>query len=63
MGPVTGFDDQLRLLALHVLVSKENQGKNILHDAMIFVHHQVARYAVELDQDRVSGLQMVATGL
>jgi len=62
MGPRAGFGAVLRPAARHITVSDEYKGKNVLYDAMILVHRQVAHCAVELDRDRASGLQIVAAG-
>ena len=60
MGLRPGMGAQLRPVARHITVSKEYKGKNVLYDALILVHRQVAHFAVELDRDRAAGLQIVA---
>ena len=62
MGPRPGFGTCVRPIAGHITVSELYKGKNLLLDAMIYVHAQVARCAVELDRDRDGGLKMVAAG-
>jgi len=62
MGPRAGFAAQLRPAARHITVSQEYKGHSLLYDAMILVHRQGAHFAVDLDQDRTSGLKLVAAG-
>ena len=62
MGPRSGFAAQLHLTALHITVSQVYKGHNVLYDAMILVHRQVAHFAVELDQNRTLGLKMTPVG-
>jgi len=62
MGPRAGFGTLFRPVACLIRVSEEYSGKNMMYDAMILVHRQVAKYAVDLDRDRSSGLVIVAAG-
>ena len=62
MGPRAGFGTLFRPVARLIRVSEEYSSKNMLYDAVILVHRQVAKYAVDLDRDRSSGLVMFAAG-
>jgi len=62
MGPRAGFGTLFRPVARLIRVSEEYSSKNMLYDAVILVHRQVAKYAVDLDRDRSSGLVIVAAG-
>jgi len=62
MGPRAGFGTLLRPVVRLTRVSEEYSGNNVLYDAMILVHRQVAKYGMDLDRNRSFGLVMVAAG-